>query len=73
MTDRDDTDARLEALETKVAYQDQVIEDLNTAITEQWREVDALKRLTASLIEQVKEMELGARLSAGKEPPPPHY
>jgi SlyX protein len=73
MAETDDTDARLEALETKVAYQDQVIEDLNTAITEQWRELDGLKRLASSLIEQVKEMELGGRLSAGKEPPPPHY
>ena len=72
MAQPDDTEARLVALETKVAYQDQVIEDLNAAVTGQWHEIDALKRLALSLIEQVKDMEAGARLGV-KEPPPPHY
>lgn len=72
MAQPDDTEARLVALETKVAYQDQIIEDLNTTVTGQWHEIDALKRLALSLIEQVKDMEVGARLGV-KEPPPPHY
>ena len=33
MAQPDDTEARLVALETKVAYQDQIIEDLNAAVT----------------------------------------
>ena len=69
----DSPDARIDALEEKIAYQDQVIEDLNTAITDQWREIDTLKRLVASLLDEVKEMELAARATAGREPPPPHY
>ena len=39
----DDRDARLEALETRIAYQDQTIEDLSAAVAEQWKEIDALK------------------------------
>lgn len=68
-----DPHARIDLLEEKIAYQDQVIEDLNTAITDQWRELDALKRQMSNLIEEVKEMELAARTPAGREPPPPHY
>jgi SlyX protein len=69
----DSPDARIDALEEKIAYQDQVIDDLNTAVTDQWREIDTLKRLVASLLDEVKEMELAARTTAGREPPPPHY
>ena len=69
----DSPDARIDALEEKIAYQDQVIEDLNTAVTDQWREIDTLKRLVASLLDEVKEMELAARVTVGREPPPPHY
>ncbi|MCM5556636.1 SlyX family protein [Pleomorphomonas sp. JP5] len=69
----DNPDARIDALEEKIAYQDQVIDDLNTAVTDQWREIDTMKRLVASLLDEVKEMELAARATAGREPPPPHY
>ncbi len=69
----DNPDARIDALEEKIAYQDQVIEDLNTAVTDQWKEIDTLKRLVVSLLDEVKEMELAARATAGREPPPPHY
>lgn len=69
----DSPDARIDALEEKIAYQDQVIDDLNTAVTDQWREIDTLKRLVASLLDEVKEMELAARTTAGRELPPPHY
>lgn len=67
------TEARIDALEEKIAYQDQVIEDLNTAVTDQWKEIDALRRMVASLLDEVKEMELAARATVGREPPPPHY
>lgn len=71
--DANSTEARIDALEEKIAYQDQVIDDLNTAVTEQWKEIDTLRRLVASLLDEVKEMELAARATAGREPPPPHY
>lgn len=67
------TEARIDALEEKVAYQDQVIDDLNTAITDQWKEIETLRRVVASLLDEVKEMELTARATPGREPPPPHY
>lgn len=69
----DDDRARLDALETRVAYQDETIEELNTAVTQQWQEIDALKRLVKSLIDAVENLEEGVRQSGPKEPPPPHY
>lgn len=69
----DTTEARIMALEEKVAYQEQTIEDLDTAVTNQWKEIDTLRRLVTSLLDEVKEMELAQRAGAGREPPPPHY
>lgn len=67
------TEARIDALEEKIAYQDQVIDDLNTAVTDQWKEIETMRRLLANLLDEVKEMELAARATPAREPPPPHY
>ncbi len=71
MNDADN--ARLEALEVRVAYQDQVIEDLNQTVIDQWKKIDALRRQLNELLDRVQEVE---DISAGPrtpEPPPPHY
>ncbi len=41
--------ARLEALEIRIAYQDEVIEELNKTVTAQWKEIDRLTREVAGL------------------------
>lgn len=62
---------RLDALETRIAYQDQAIEDLNVTITAQWREIDQLTRKQTMMEEQVR---AGSYIADPKnEPPPPHY
>lgn len=73
MTDPAAPDARIEALETRVAYQDDVIEELNKAVTAQWSAIDRLVRQIADLGDRLKEVEHGARVVAPPEPPPPHY
>jgi SlyX protein len=45
---------RLEALETRVAFQDQTIEELNATITAQWRQIDILTRKLDTVEEQVR-------------------
>lgn len=64
--------ARIEALEIRLAHQDQVIEDLNTITTAQWKEIDTLKRLADQLRDRVQEVESN-RPTGQPEPPPPHY
>ncbi len=66
-----DLAARFDALEIKVAYQDQAIEDLNATITAQWKELERLGRLVARLEDQLREAQSAG--PQGPEPPPPHY
>ena len=66
-----DLTERLEALETRVAFQDQTIEDLNTTITAQWRQIDLLTRKLEQMEEQFR---AGVHIAdPATEPPPPHY
>ena len=65
--------ARLEKLETTVAYQEQAIEDLNKTILAQAAEIAQLKRLTANLGERLRDLADNPALAEPPEPPPPHY
>ncbi len=73
MSDVSELTGRLEALEIRVAYQDQTIEDLNATITAQWQELERMKRLIQRLEDQVREAEARAGGPNLPEPPPPHY
>lgn len=65
--------ARFDALETRVAFQEQTIEDLNITITDQWKQIDALKRELSRLTDEMRELEAGSDQPARRDPPPPHY
>lgn len=66
-----DHNERIDALETRIAYQDQTIEELNAALTEQWKIIDQLSKRLAILDEQVRSGSFIADPSTEK--PPPHY
>jgi SlyX protein len=63
---------RLDALEIRLAYQDEMIETLNKTVTAQWAQIDALKRQVGRLTDQMLDAESRSP-SALPEPPPPHY
>ena len=63
---------RIEALEMDAAHRGRVIDDLNAAITAQWKEIEGLARQLRRLTDQVAELEAPSRDGA-PEPPPPHY
>lgn len=65
--------ARLDALEIRIAHQDQVIEDLNKTVIAQWAEIDRLSRQMARLAEHVANAAEPAGRDPGDEPPPPHW
>ena len=65
------SDERITALEERVAYQDQTIEDLNAAVLELWKEVESLRRQLAKLGDQLSQV--AAEVPQAPEPPPPHY
>jgi SlyX protein len=72
MTDDQQQASRLEALEIRVAYQDQTIEDLNEVVASQWKEIERLSREFERLAERLQRAEETAG-SEEPEPPPPHY
>jgi SlyX protein len=67
-----ETLARIEALETRIAYQDRTIEDLNASVTEQWRKIDGLTRQLEQMADRLRRFEESGP-SGAEEPPPPHY
>lgn len=62
---------RIDALEMRLAYQDDTIETLNQTITAQWKQIDALMRKVAELGERLQEAETNAPGPANERPP--HY
>jgi SlyX protein len=65
--------ARIDALEIRIAYQDETIETLNKTITEQWRQIDALTREMINLRDRLHDAEMKPSGGTAPEPPPPHY
>ena len=65
--------SRLDELEMRVVHQDQTIEDLNAAITAQWKLIERLERQVAQLGERVAVGEQSSGYDAPVERPPPHY
>lgn len=66
-----DSEERIEALETRIAYQDQAIEDLNAALTAQWKLIELLQRKLETMEEQLRSGSYIADPATDK--PPPHY
>jgi len=66
-----DIEARVEALEILTAHQERTIEELNEVISEQWKQLDALKRQLGRLDDQLREVEAG--MPAAPIQRPPHY
>ncbi|MGJ4900817.1 SlyX family protein [Bradyrhizobium sp. HKCCYLRH2060] len=62
---------RIDTLEMRLTFQDDTIETLNQTITAQWREIDALKRQVALLVERLEEAQ--GNTEGPRNEPPPHY
>ena len=71
MNDEKALSDRIDALESRVMFQDETIETLNKTITAQWQQIDALTRQVANLSERLQEAEANAPGVTNE--PPPHY
>ena len=67
----DSIEARFIALETKLAYQDKLIAELNEVIVERTRELSVLSKRLQHLERYVREPT--AEEAAPANEPPPHY
>ena len=62
---------RIDALEARIAHQDQTIEELNAVVTQQWATIEQLRRRLEAMEEQVRSG--GYIADPSTERPPPHY
>jgi uncharacterized coiled-coil protein SlyX len=63
--------SRIDALETRLTFQDDTIEVLNATITAQWKQIDVLTRQVALLAERLQQAETSAPGATNEVPP--HY
>lgn len=70
-SDTHDLEPRVQELESRLAFQDDTIEQLNGVIREQWSTLDRLQQRVALLEHRLEEVE--DRLPPAPVAPPPHY
>ncbi|SFN76212.1 SlyX family protein [Xenorhabdus japonica] len=64
---------RFELLETKLAYQEATIEELNQEVRKQQIETDRLKEQLKLMTERLKTHQTSIIAPLSEETPPPHY
>jgi SlyX protein len=64
---------RLVELETRLAFQDKALHELNAVIVRQQREIDALTREIETLKAQIRTLAPELVANRADEAPPPHY
>ena len=65
-------DTRLEALETKISYQEHLIQELNEVVISQQNQIDKLDKALRQLQSYINHTETG-QTTPEQEAPPPHY
>lgn len=73
MADHEDANIRIEKLEMIAAEQERTIDDLSSALTDQFKQIEMLKHELVRLGAQVEEMGAHPALSREPDAPPPHY
>ncbi len=74
MTDNhNNLSARVMELETKVMFQDDLIEKLNHSLIEQQNDIKQLTKVLERLNTQLEDIQSPNIIDANLETPPPHY
>ena len=60
-------------LQTKLSFQDGLLEELNLVVTDQQHQIMRMESALEVLRVQVKTLQTDNRSGEVKEPPPPHY
>jgi SlyX protein len=63
---------QIEALETKIAYLEKYLSELNSIVMDHEKEIDRLKILNGYLKEKISNIEEGLKENI-ESTPPPHY
>lgn len=66
-------ETRLEALEVKLAFQEQTVDALNEALVKKELDMAEIRDQIARLSGKLDTMSFSCGASTSEEPPPPHY
>ncbi len=64
---------RLIDIETKIAHQEQLLSELNEALTDQQAQIGRLESLCQSLMDRLKSLVDNAAAEQASDERPPHY
>jgi len=64
---------RIIELETKISYQEHLIQELNDVVTRQQNQIDALEKRMNRMQEHLKSADSSNIARQDEESPPPHY
>ena len=68
------SEERLVEIETKIAFQEQTIKDLNDVVYEQQQEIERLGSICDALVKRIKELsEFAPGIESPANEKPPHY
>ena len=73
MSDNGDLINRIDTLETHIAHQDGIIEELNDLSIKQWVEIQKLNDWFDHLKNKFSELERDIETPPDEDAPPPHY
>ncbi len=63
---------RLDELESRIGYQDRLLDELNEVVIKQQEQIDQLQSKVEALSRVIAGFDTGG-IESGEEPPPPHY
>ena len=66
-------DDRLIGIETKLAHQEDLVNELNTVVTDQQAQITRLEDLCPSLLSRVRAMSEAETAGGHEDDRPPHY
>ena len=67
------SEERLIELETKLAFQETIVEELNEIVTRQQQQLDILQSAIEQLNDRLKSASEETVMEPAQERPPPHY
>ena len=67
------TEERFEKIETKIAYQEDMIEELNKVIYQQQQKLDQLESICTSLVQNIQSLATAGGEGRMVNERPPHY
>jgi len=67
------SEERLVDIESRLAHQDQLLNELNDVVTQQQKKIMNLEELCRSLVDRIRSMGNALPADASQDEQPPHY